>query len=179
MKSKRRTIGLLCLMGGLLTGGLRLGAKSTPCDSPLDAKQKQTVVDYVRAKYRLPGTIAFTLEGEARVKDTCFRELTFQGKSPIRTWELKLYASPDLRFLATELLDTSVDPMAEERTKGEALMAGLAQGALAARGPEKAAVTIVEFSTSNAPTVATSRRCSMKFWRMERLPCALSFITCL
>ena len=140
-------VGLMAI--GISELGLR--AQSASCGGALSVPQKDSLVQYVRARYRLPETIGLTLESEATVKDTCYRELAFQGKSAVKTWELKLYASPDLRFLASDLLDTSVDPVAEERAKSEALMLDLTKDALAVRGPEKAAVTIVEFSDFQCP----------------------------
>jgi hypothetical protein len=58
------------------------------------------------------------------VQDACFRELVFEGKNPFKTWELTLYASPDARFLSSDLFDTAVDPVLEQRTKDEAYMKG-------------------------------------------------------
>jgi protein-disulfide isomerase len=136
----------------LFVAGGHVAARAQDCAAPrLTSKQKEGIVDYVRKKYQLAASIALTLRNEAFASGTCYRELSFQGKSDLRTWELTLYASPDLRFLTGELMDMQRDPVQEERAKNHALMRGLVEGAAAARGPAGAAVTIVEFSDFQCP----------------------------
>lgn len=62
-----------------------------------------------------------------------------------------MYLSPDQRFLTPELLDTTLDPEVERRRKQAEIMAGLTPNKGASKGPEKAAVTIVEFSDFECP----------------------------
>jgi protein-disulfide isomerase len=73
------------------------------------------------------------------------------GAAPYR---LELFASPDLRFLSKELLDTTVDPVAEERRRTEALMVGLVSPGAPALGPSVAAVMIAVFSDFQCPYCA-------------------------
>ena len=144
MISSHARICLVGFCGLLLSWGLPAQAQTPACSQSLSEEQKQKLTGYVRKKYKLPDTIVLSLKKDAVVRDTCYRELTFESKSPFKTWALTLYASPDARFLTDELFDTSIDPVVEQRD--EALMKGLVQGPSVARGPEKAPVTIVVFS---------------------------------
>jgi predicted DsbA family dithiol-disulfide isomerase len=142
---------LIGLCGLLLGSGLRLEAQAPACPQAFTEKQKRTLTEYVHKKYKIPDKIALSLKKNTTVRGTCFREITFEGKSAFKTWELTLYASPDARFLSSDLLDTTLDPILEQRAKDEALLKGMVQGPIATRGPANAPVTIVEFSDFQCP----------------------------
>jgi hypothetical protein len=125
-------------------------AQSPSC-ATVPEDTKKTLSEYVRKKYKLPDTVSLTLSKESLVPRTCFHELTFQGSSSLRQWDLKLYLSPDARYLTSDLMDTQLDPAEEERRKAKALMSGLAENKGASMGPESAPVTIVEFSDFECP----------------------------
>lgn len=67
---------------------------------------------------------------------------------------MDLYLSSDLRFLSAELLDTTVDPVEEERKRRQALLDGLTRGDFPAIGPEGAPVTVTVFSDFQCPYCA-------------------------
>lgn len=139
------TVGVILI---LATVGVR--AQSGHCEALRDEK-KTALTNYVRTKYKLPGSTSLALVSDLPISPTCFHELTFQGVSPIKTWELKLYLSPDGRYLTSDLYDTAVDPVEEERQKMRALMDSLSANKGASLGPENALVTIVEFSDFECP----------------------------
>ena len=136
---------------------LLLGAfavRSTPQASQcavLQEDKKKALVEYVRAKYTLPGSVALKLAADTLAPGTCFHQLTFQGVSTLKTWELTLYLSPDGRYLTSDLFDTTLNPAEEERHKTQALMAGLSENKGASLGAPNAPVTIVEFSDFECP----------------------------
>lgn len=145
----RRVSGVRVAM--VLAGAaLCLGAQIKPCEQPLTPERQRALLDYVRARYKLPDSIVLEQAKQAPVKGTCYHELTFTGTSQIRTWDLTLYLTPDLRFLTSDLLDSSVDPAAEQRAKEEALLNGR-EGTAPVQGSGEPTVTVAVFSDFQCP----------------------------
>lgn len=141
-----------------------LGQPSTCTRLPED--KKKALSDYVRKKYRLPNSVSISLAKDAPILRNCFHELTFEGSSAIKKWELKLYLSPDGRYLTSDLFDTQVDPIEEERRNAQALMASLSENKGSSVGPDHAPVTIIEFSDFECPY------CRKFASMMEQIPAA-------
>ncbi len=111
---------------------------------PLDEQERARLRSYVQKKYELA---VLPHLAETNVVDaTCYRALEFTAQGRRQPFRLELYLSPDLRYLSTELLDSSLDPVEEERRQEEALMAGLAGGHHATAGRPDAPVTLTLFS---------------------------------
>jgi protein-disulfide isomerase len=117
----------------------------------LSEAKRSSLVDYVRKQYKLDDAADLKLASAQPVGNGCYQALTFEGKSPVKTWRLTLYLSPDQRYLTGDLFDTTLDPVAEQRRKANELMAGLVPNKGSSKGAENAPVTIVEFSDFQCP----------------------------
>ena len=124
--------------------------------------ERTRLIAYVQAKYRLPTTSALKLSELSLVEKTCYRKLRFAGADPKRPFQIDLIASPGLRFLTRELLDTHVDPAEEERQKQRARKAALTGGDFAVLGEKTAPVTITVFSDFQCPYCAQASDFLMK-----------------
>jgi protein-disulfide isomerase len=128
-----------------------LGATSGATCKVLGDGQRTRLVDYVKKKYKLPQTASLTVSSESFVSATCFRKVEFKSADSERKFRTVLFVSPDLRFLAPELLDSNVDPLAEERQRLQALEGALTNGNFPSRGPKDARVSITIFSDFQCP----------------------------
>lgn len=137
------------------------GAAGGTCPTITDSERTRLIA-YVRAKYKVPPASPLKLSEVSRIEKTCYRELRFTVEDPNRPFKMDMTASPDLRFLTRELLDSHLDPVREERQTLEALTAALTRGDFAALGEQAAPVTITVFSDFQCPYCAKAGDLLMK-----------------
>ncbi|MGH9772507.1 MAG: thioredoxin domain-containing protein [Candidatus Acidiferrales bacterium] len=152
MRKKTDWLFLLVFACGLQASDLQTVAPPPKCNTTaLSAAKKQALAQYILRRYKLQGSTSVRVIGEHLDPRTCYRKLKFEGKNAFRTWDLTLYLSPDERFLSSEVFDTTLDPVAEERREEQAMMSDLAQNKGASKGLANAPVTIVEFADFECP----------------------------
>jgi protein-disulfide isomerase len=135
-----------------------LGATTGTACKALGDNQRGRLLDYVKKKYKLPQTESLKFGDESLVSSTCFRKIEFKSADPKKSFQVQLFLSPDFRFLTSELLDSTVDPVLEERQKQQALAAGLTKGNFPSQGPKDAQVTMTIFSDFQCPYCAQLAR---------------------
>jgi protein-disulfide isomerase len=138
-----------CIAMGL--GSALLGATHSAACRDVTSDEKSRLAAYVIKKYQVPEQAKLRVEEVLPFDDLCNRRLVFSGDGALGTFRLRLYASPDLRFLSRELFDTSIDPDRERRQAAQKAMGQLLEGEYAARGPANAPVTMVVFSDFECP----------------------------
>ncbi|HXM42302.1 MAG TPA: thioredoxin domain-containing protein [Bryobacteraceae bacterium] len=115
--------------------------------APEDAAR---LASYLVKKYRIPTTNNFHLDHDEHI-DGCYHKLLFRGRGPLGDFQYTIFASPDLRFLTTDVFDSYADPQREERENAKKAMTELLAGEHAGRGPQSAPVTLVLFSDFQCP----------------------------
>ncbi len=139
----------------------RLAAAGNRCPVVTDSERTRLVA-YVRAKYKVPPSSLLKMSEVSLIEKTCYRTLRFAVEDPKRSFKIDLTASPDLRFLTRELLDSYLGPAQEERQKQQALTSALTSGDFAVRGVKTAPITITVFSDFQCPYCAKAGDFLMK-----------------
>lgn len=80
----RNVLFLLLSLSTSYAGNLR--APASNCGPDLTDARKSELVRYVVKKYKLPDSVTLQLARDQLVAGTCYRELTFEGTSSIKTW---------------------------------------------------------------------------------------------
>ncbi len=155
-------------MRKLLLIFLFAGIAAAQTCSVVSADKASALVNYVRKEYKLNDSVDLQLLKQAPYGSTCYRELTFEGKTRVKTWQVTLYLSPDERFLTSELFDTTIDPQETARRKAEALMADLSENRGSSKGSGTAPVTIVEFSDFECPYCKKFTDILAQIWPEEK-----------
>lgn len=137
----------------LLAIGSPVGISAFAADRcvPMTARQRAEVETYVRKKFKIAPTISLQITETPAASSTCFRKIEFKSTGQSGKFNMALYASPDMRFLTTQLLDIKVDPEEEDRKREAGFRAGLNASDSPTLGPANAPVTLTVFLDFQCP----------------------------
>ena len=151
-----RSAVLIVLVVGVVTGGVLYTVLHAGCPALGDAA-KSRLISFVHSKYNVPSTSEIDIADGGVISGSCFRRLVFATVSG-RRFEVHLVASPDFRFLTTELLDAEPDVKAEAKRRQQTAEA-LTRGRPPVLGSDGANVTVAVFSDCECPYCAAMAKC--------------------
>ena len=148
MQSKKCRIAsrrmLLLAASGLI--GVTESALAQACE-PILAAGRQHLSEVIRAKYHVPNSMTVIMDDQAFVGETCYRRLDFHSAGGVpRPFLVRVFASPDLRFLFSDLLDTTLALEEDVRQYRHDFLSDLASGSYPSRGLRTASVTLTIFA---------------------------------
>ena len=74
---------------GILLAFYVLTMSGQTCEE-LTQSKREALVDYFRKQYRIDDKQEVKLSKDHLIAGSCYRSLTFEGKSPVKTWELTM-----------------------------------------------------------------------------------------
>jgi protein-disulfide isomerase len=120
----------------------------------LDGSGRGKLIAYVQKRYNVPASVPIEVTQVGFVDGSCYRKLDFHARKGGGPLHVTLYASPDLRFLSHDLMDSGTGP-AQQRVRNSAgASPALSRGNPAIMGQKDAPVTIVLFSDFQCPYCA-------------------------
>lgn len=143
--------GTSLLLVGLAAGGALHALIPVRCLAPSET-DKSRLVSFVRSKYNVPSSAEIGIADGGVVSGSCFRKLVFASLSG-RRFQAELFASPDFRFLTTDLIDAKLDRKAEDERRRQTAES-LTSGNPPVRGSDRAHVTVAVFSDFQCPFCA-------------------------
>lgn len=141
----------------LTTGALSALTPKSGCPD-LTTADRSRILTYVQKKFKVESATGLSLKETLLPGTGCYRELQVQSIGGKRRFSTKLFAAPGLRFLSQDLMDTTLDPVAEERREHAELLAGLTAGNYPMLGDVKAPVVLTVFSDFQCPYCAKLAR---------------------
>jgi hypothetical protein len=148
-----RQVKLICgsVLSVILLGLLGGKAKAEGTCPEKDGDEYAPFTRYMALKYKLPSEAKLRIDHREAVNESCYQKVTFKGDSPLGTYELVAFVSPDLRFISTDLFDSRIDPEQERRDSARKMLGRLLQGEFASLGSADAPATVVVFSDFECP----------------------------